>query len=251
MGPILLLAAVVALVQTPDSSTAVRLTYLANEGVVLSSPHGRVFIDAFFGDGLPDYAVVPHPARDSLERAAGPYGGSAIILTTHAHRDHYDSAAVARYLASNPDALAMGPPGTAPHGDVRPDDLGWVQVRPIPIAHGPTIRPVGHTWYLVTVDGTTALHLGDSNSDPRSWPDLGLPAEGVDIALVPYWYALEDASFQRLLDVIHARTVVLLHVPLDAARGRGGWPARFRDLRARYPQVRGPRQPGEAVELAP
>ena len=245
------LLAVVMLVQTPDPAGPVRLTYLANEGVVLSSRHGRVFIDAFFGDGLPDYSVVPHPARDSLERAAGPYDGPALVLTTHAHRDHYDSSAVARYLASNPDAIAMGPPGTSPHGDVRPTDLGWVQVRPIPIAHGPTIRPVGHTGYLVAVDGTTALHLGDSNSDPRSWPDLGLPVEGVDLALVPYWYALEDASFQRLLDVIHARTVVLLHVSLEAARGQGGWPARFRDLRARYPQVRAPRQPGGTVELAP
>ena len=251
MGPIPLLATVVLLVQTPEQPAPVRLTYLANEGVMLSSRQGRVFIDAFFGDGLPDYAVVPHPARDSLERAAGPYGGPAIILTTHAHRDHYDSVAVARYLASNPDAVAVGPPGTAPRGDVRATDLSWVQVRPIPIAHGPTIRPVGHTWYLVTVDGTTALHLGDSNSDPRSWPDLGLPAEGVDIALVPYWYALQDASFQRLLDVIHARTVVLLHVSLDAARGQGGWPARFHILQARHPQVRAPRQPGETVELVP
>jgi glyoxylase-like metal-dependent hydrolase (beta-lactamase superfamily II) len=153
MGPIPLLAAVVLLVQTPEQPGPVRLTYLANEGVMLSPRQGRVFIDAFFGDGLPDYAVVPRPARDSLERAAGPYGGPAIILATHAHRDHYDSAAVARYLASNPDAVAVGPPGTAPRGDVRPTDLGWA--------------------------------------------------------------------------------------------------ARFRQLQARYPQVRAPRQPGEAVELAP
>src|SRR6476659_4355570 len=102
MGLIPLLAAAVALAPTPDPPAPVRLTYLANEGVVLSSPHGRVFIDAFFGDGLPDYAVVPPPSRDSLERAAGPYGGPVLLLSTHAHRDHYDSAAVARYLASNP-----------------------------------------------------------------------------------------------------------------------------------------------------
>jgi hypothetical protein len=72
----------------------------------------------------------------------------------------------------------------------------------------------------------------------------------VDIALVPYWYALEDARFQRLLDVIHARTVVLLHVSPGAARGDGGWPARLRELQARFPQVRAPGQPGEVVELS-
>ena len=236
--------------QTPDEPAA-RLSYLANEGVMLSSPRGRVLIDALFGDGLSDYAVVPHPMRDSLERAAGDYGGPALVLSTHAHRDHYDSAAVARYLASNPDAVIVGPPGLPPHDAIRAADLGWVKVRPIPIPHGPTQRPVGHTWYLVELGGTTALHLGDTSGDPKSWPELGLPVGGVDIALVPYWYALEDARFQRLLDAVHARTVVLLHVSLGAARDDGGWPARLRELQARYPQVRAPGQPGEVVELSP
>jgi L-ascorbate metabolism protein UlaG (beta-lactamase superfamily) len=245
------LVAVAAALQSPDPPAAVRLTYLANEGVMLSSPRGRVLIDALFGDGLPDYAVVPHPERDSLERAAGQYGGPSLLLTTHAHRDHYDSAAVARYLASNPEAVAIGPPGPAAHGELRPADLGWVQVRPIAIPHGPTIRPVGHTWYLVTLDGTTALHLGDTNGDPAAWPSLGLPAGGVDIALVPYWYALDDARFRRLLDVIRPGTVVLLHVSLGAAKGDGGWPTRLRELQARYPRVRAPSHAGETVELAP
>ena len=73
----------------------------------------------------------------------------------------------------------------------------------------------------------------------------------MDIALVPYWYALDDTRFQRLLDVIHARTVVLLHVSLGAARGEGGWPARLRELQSRYPQVRAPARAGEVVELSP
>jgi Beta-lactamase superfamily domain len=223
-----------------EPAAPVRLTYLANEGVMLSSSHGRVLIDALFGDGLPEYAVVPDPERDSLERAAGPYGGPALVLFTHAHRDHYDSAAVARYLASNPGAVVLGPPGTAPDGGVRATDLGWVQVRPIPIAHGPTIRPVGHSWYLVTLDGLTALHLGDTSGDPRSWRGLDLPKGGVDIALVPFWFALDDARFRSLLETVPAHTIVLLHVSLDAARGDGGWPARFRELQDHYPQLRAP-----------
>ena len=234
--------------QSPDQSPA-RLTYLANEGVMLSSPQGRVLIDALFGDGLPDYAVVPHPMRDTLERAAGDYGGPALVLTTHAHRDHYDSAAVARYVASNADAVVVGPPRLPPHDDIRGPDLGWVKVRPIPVPHGPSQRPVGHTWYLVDLGGMLALHLGDTSADPTSWSGLELPAGGVDIALVPYWYALEDARFQRLLEVIQARTVVLLHVSVGAARGDAGWPARLHELQARYPQVRAPRQPGEGVDL--
>ena len=162
----------------------------------------------------------------------------------------HDSAAVVRYLASNPAAIAIGPPGTAPHGDVRATDLGWVRVRPVPVTHGPTGRPIGHTGYLVTLDGITAVHLGDISGDPKAWPDLGLPEEGVDIALVPYWYALDDARFRSLLEVVRARTVVLLHVSLGAANGGDPWSARLRELRARYPQILAPGRPGEPVELA-
>ena len=35
---------------------------------MLEGRKGRVLIDALFGDGLPDYAVVPRAMRDSLER---------------------------------------------------------------------------------------------------------------------------------------------------------------------------------------
>ena len=89
-----------------------RIRYLANEGVLFEGAGGRVFIDAFFGDGLPDYQVVPTSLRDSLERGVGGFAGPAVVLTTHGHRDHFDPAALARYLRSNGRAIAVGPAET-------------------------------------------------------------------------------------------------------------------------------------------
>jgi len=242
-----LLALALGLLTASAGPPPVRVTYLANEGVMLTSARGRVLIDALFGDGLPEYAVVPRPSRDSLERAGAGYGGPALLLFTHDHRDHYDSAAVARYLASNPGAVAIGPPGTAPHGQTRATDLGWVQARPVPVPHGPTIHPVGHTGWLVILDGLTAVHLGDTSGDPGSWPDLDLPEAGVDVALVPYWLALDEDRFRSLLEVVRARTVVLLHVGLAEATGE--WPAQFKELQARHQGLRAPSRPGEVVDL--
>jgi L-ascorbate metabolism protein UlaG (beta-lactamase superfamily) len=190
--------------------------------------------------------------RDSLERAVGPYGGPAVVLVTHAHRDHFDSAAVARYRQHNADARVIGPPPpeAAPGPPV---DLGWVQVRPLAIPHGQTSRPIGHAAYLVTLDGTTALHLGDTSSDPDTWRSAGVPATGVDLALVPYWYALDEGQFEAAMAVLRARKVVLFHVAREAGESDGlgepgGWAAVSRKLRERYPQVRTPLVPGEVVE---
>jgi L-ascorbate metabolism protein UlaG (beta-lactamase superfamily) len=138
---------------------------------------------------------------------------------------------------------------------VEPVDLGWVQVRPLPIPHGGTVRPVGHAAYLVTLDGTTALHLGDTQSDPATWEAAGVPAAGVDLALVPFWYALDQARFEALLEVLRAGTVVLLHTPRQDDDGghlkaRGGWAAVSRELQDRYRQVHVPRAPGDFIEVA-
>lgn len=260
--------------QVPPPSAAVQdfkarppmVRYLANEGVLIEGRGGRVFIDAFFGDGLPDYAVVPAALRDSLERGLGGFDGPAVVLTTHGHRDHFDAPALARYLASNAEAVAVGPPETGARLDsvvaagreriraVSPSadrpaavDLGWVRLLALAIPHGPTSRPVQHAAYLLTLDGTTLLHLGDTGSDPDTWPALGLPSGGVDVALVPYWYALDETRFAALLAVTRARTVVLLHTP--RADGDNRWAAIARDLRKRYRQVEIPASPGAAVGL--
>lgn len=236
--------------KAPEASVP-PLTYLANEGVMLRGRGGRVFIDAFFGDGLPEYPTVPQPLRDLLERARVGFDGPAVVLTTHAHRDHFDSTALARYLENNPEARALGPPD--PGARPEPLDLGWVQVRALAIPHAqPVRRQVGHVAWLLTLDGLTALHVGDANSEPDTWRGLGLPSTGVDLALVPFWYALEDRRFAALLEVTRARKVVLLHGPLgpegDRLQHLGGWDAWGRGLRERYPPVRTPSRPGTIVE---
>lgn len=212
---------------------------------MLEGSRGRVLIDALFADGLPEYQTVPPASRDSLERALGPYGGPALVLVTHAHRDHFDSAAVARYRRHNPAAVVLGPP--EPGAAVAPPvDLGWVQVRPLAIPHGPTTRPVGHAAYLVTLDGTTALHLGDTQSDPATWRAAGVPASGVDLALVPYWYALEGGRLEEVTAALRPRMVVLFHAARDGVEG--DWRETSRALRQRYPEVRAPLVPGEVVD---
>jgi L-ascorbate metabolism protein UlaG (beta-lactamase superfamily) len=253
-----------SLASQPDPR-APSLTYLANEGVMLEGKGGRIFLDAFFGDGLPDYTVVPVALRDSLERGLEGFAGPAAALTTHPHRDHFDPAALARYLGSNAEALAVGPVGIgarldsaspglrvrtrelAPKGaEPATLDLGWARIQALAIPHGHTMRPVEHVAYLITVDGTTALHLGDTGSDPETWPRLGLPPGGVDVALVPFWYALDDERFASLLKVTKARTVVLLHLPRMPDRS---WKASARELRERYSQVEIPTRFGMTVSL--
>jgi L-ascorbate metabolism protein UlaG (beta-lactamase superfamily) len=261
-----LLLLLLASLAAQRGTSAPRLTYLANEGVVLEGKGGRIFLDAFFGDGLPDYPVVPAALRDSMERGLDGFAGPAAALTTHPHRDHFDPAGLARYLRSNAGALAVGPVGVAARldslspglgartreltptgGKTATLDIGWARIQALAIPHGHTMRPVQHVAYLIALDGTTALHLGDTDSDPETWPGLGLSPSGVDLALVPFWYALDDGRFDSLIRVTRARTVVLLHLPRTPDPN---WDAAARELQRRYPQVRIPTRFGSRVTPA-
>jgi hypothetical protein len=68
----------------------------------------------------------------------------------------------------------------------------------------------------------------------------------VNLALVPFWYALDDERFASLIRVTRARTVVLLHLPRTPERS---WDATARELRRRYPQVEIPTRFGSKVSL--
>ena len=74
---IALLALDVALVRHPFASTqaspGVTITYLANEGVLLSSGSTQVLIDALFLRYGPEYAIPADSTQSALERARAPF----------------------------------------------------------------------------------------------------------------------------------------------------------------------------------
>lgn len=267
--------ALLCLLPAAAAGQSLRVTYLANEGVMLETPSGRVLIDALFGDGLESYQNLAQPMRDSLESASGAFGGRAVTLATHLHRDHFDATATLRYLTSNPSAVAILPADAferahaaspteavrtrvhtagADEGAWRDHDLGWVHVRALGMPHGHTTVRVDHAAWLVRLDGWTALHIGDTQMPPGEWHSLGLAGNGVDVALIPYWYMMDDDFASALIAIAKPRTIVILHGPVpggegSALRERGGWDGLRRELQTRYPQLRAPWTAGEVIVI--
>ncbi len=94
----------------PRGRDSLLVTFLANEGVMLSAGGTSVLIDALFGEGLRGYGVVTPDTRALLERSAPPFDRVSAVLATHAHRDHFDAAPTWRHLQTNPRALFISTP---------------------------------------------------------------------------------------------------------------------------------------------
>jgi L-ascorbate metabolism protein UlaG (beta-lactamase superfamily) len=204
--------------------------YLANEGVLVTGGDIAVVIDGLFGDGLPEYPVVPTVTRDSLEAALGRFGDIDLVLVTHRHDDHFDPAAVSRHLEANPEAVLIAPGDAAAafapdrlerYGervqslDLLPGsyvrlDMGGFAVEALGLAHA----EIGHVGYRIELPGLTVLHLGDAAPAPA---DLAAFLEGrpaPEMALVPYW-VLSGTGGPAIVEAIGAGCTAAFHLEME------------------------------------
>lgn len=93
--------------QGPATPAGVSITFLANEGVMLSSGTRKVLIDALFLKYETGYAVPADSTRAALERARPPFDAVDLILVTHRHGDHFHPAPVAAHLRANARATLL------------------------------------------------------------------------------------------------------------------------------------------------
>lgn len=208
------------------------ITYLANMGVTIEAGGVRVVIDGLHRGELADYAPVPAATLAALESGAGPASRLDLALTTHRHLDHFAARSVAarlradtvtRYLAARETVdtlIAHDPSLRTPRVlAVTPSPGGSEMVRPagIPVTvldlpHNATrTRTVENVGFLVELGGRRVLHVGDADPALASFRPHRLPARGVDVAIVPFWYVTGDMAVLR--EGIGARLVVATHVP--------------------------------------
>ena len=237
------------------------ITFLANEGVMVSSGGTTVLIDALFGDGLRGYGVVTPATRTLLESARPPFDRVNAVLATHRHDDHFNAQAVLRHLVSNPAATfistteavglvraadsattrtmtsrlvaATPPPGQR----VRVATLAGATIYALGLPHSPKHTPQ-NVGFVIDIGGRRVLHVGDSETDVADFTGLDLDELGIDVALLPPWY-LRSASMREVIRrEIKPGAIGVIHLQvgmLDRLRGRE--PAEVREIRTAFPNA--------------
>jgi len=208
------------------------IVYIANEGVLIETLGKKVVMDGMFRH-LAGYPRPSDAARADMENARSAFAGVDLVLATHHHADHFDAKVAGAHLAANPkatfvsarqvaDDLAKGAPrysqiasrvlevtpDMGQRKDVRVADMGVSVLR---LRHGNTMN-VG---FLLNLDGIKVLHLGDSDGTVANFDAFDLQKEGIDFALAPYWYALDEESRRVIREHIAAKQVIFFHIPED------------------------------------
>lgn len=198
-----------------------KITYLANEGVLLEAGAAKVVVDALFRDSLGSYLRHSAAVQEQLETGKPPFDNLALALATHFHLDHWDAGAITRFLTSNPNArFASTPAATAmmpssqrsrvrslwPADGASTVEAGSIRVDAIALAHGAT-QNLG---YRIAMGGRVLMHLGDAETTTENFDRLAaMPAP--DVLLTPFWWLLDDKARAFLTQKWRPRQVVAFH----------------------------------------
>ena len=217
-----------------SSPPTVELTFLANEGVLLTAGDTRVVIDGLF-QPYKTYAVMPAADRERIETNQPPFAGIDLVLVSHVHGDHFHAESVAKHLRQNPQATlvssaqVIGEVAAHIGGDdgvrrrlqeVTPAAAERVGLNPagvdlqvLGLPHGTgrnaSIQNLGH---VITLGGKRILHVGDADMNAETFRKLALERDSIDVALLPGWFLTEPEGQAIVRNYIKPRRLVAIHL---------------------------------------
>ncbi len=96
--------------------------------------------------------------------------------------------------------------------------VAGIDVTLLGLSHGGIHAAVQNVGYLFTLGGVTVLHVGDAELTADNFAPFDLPARGVDLALLPWWYVADEKSRALVRAHIAPARIVALHIgPGEAA----------------------------------
>jgi L-ascorbate metabolism protein UlaG (beta-lactamase superfamily) len=218
------------------SDSSIEVTYLANEGVMITTEGHKVLIDALFDDPNPNYRAPSEEMLKGMQSGRAPFDDVDLVLVTHNHPDHFSPSFAARFMENNPNVLLMAAkdavtamkdnvknwgqiqdrvfPFELEPGETAEKTVGRIAVKTYRTLHSGDLDSPHNLMYLIKMDGRTIFHEGDSAGKLEIFKDLGLEKEKIDLALVHFWFPLHPEGERIILDVLKPDHVGLIHLPI-------------------------------------
>ena len=184
-----------------QSQNDVTITYLQNDGVLISDGTHKVLIDAIFNFAS-GWINLNAAEAAKIINAQAPYDDIDLVLITHNHGDHYSPGAVNTHLSNNANAKLIAPPPVAANfsgtqivninparGQSQALTVNGIEVEVLHLRHfdafGNDFSGVQNFGYLVKIGGKNILHLGDVDMTVQNFQNFGLAEKGIDFVLIP------------------------------------------------------------------
>lgn len=223
----------------PVAKEKVKVTYIANEGVLIEGYGKKILIDGLHRKYLDEYSYPPDDLRAKMEKAEGEYSDLDLLLFSHIHGDHFSPESTRLHLLNNGKAVLATSPqivdavkkdfGELSKIEGRIEAIPWiwkeersynkgVKIRFLGLSHGTgrhaSIQNLGH---VVDLGGTKFLHLGDADMSDENFDTFDLEKAGIDVAFIPYWYLLSERGRELVDRQFAPKHIIAVHVDVSEA----------------------------------
>ena len=216
--------------------TTADVTYISNDGVMISDGNQVVLIDALHRMGANSgWITAPITEMNKIENASSPYDQVDLVLITHNHGDHYHSASINAHLTNNPNVRLIAPPAVAANfagssqviaisparGQKSSTIVNNIKVTILNMAH--FIPPNSTGWptmenyaYIVEIGGKRFLHLGDNAMTSANLKNLKIAEEEqIDVVMLPAIFSsihLSASARDAMQEHIAPKHIIALHL---------------------------------------
>jgi L-ascorbate metabolism protein UlaG (beta-lactamase superfamily) len=233
-----------------NNGQEVEVTYIANEGFLVKVGDKKLLIDALFGNREFKWCEIPNKeTMNSILKNEGDFKNTDLIVTTHAHIDHFYPSYVSEHLSNNMHGKFISceqPVKVLKRLDdydkinnqvveITPDNLtsidttiNDIEIRVYRLAHGPYYvddsktgekvnqhQNVQNIGFLFNIEGIIIFHSGDSNEKAfAEYEHFRLDKEDIDIAFLNGGFMWKSGC--QGIDVmkkhIKAEHIVMMHL---------------------------------------
>lgn len=231
-----------------------KVTYIANEGVLLEGEGKKVIIDALFDDFYESYLSPDDETMTKMMKSENPFDQVDLVLTTHMHRDHFEANITGNFLKNHRESALLS--SAQIKGELKSkyqnfediesqirsherglvtliDEINGVKVHSFFMYHagGERTKNIENMGFVVEVAGKKVLHLGDSDMNIDRFREAELSKYDIDVALVPYWYMTSDAGKEIIDNFIKPKKLVGIHYPKAPS------PSALEEIKKQYPSA--------------
>ncbi len=214
---------------------SVSITYIANEGFLISVNNKKILIDALFKKVFTDYDAPNKELVEKITKSISPYESVDMYLVTHRHKDHFHPNMVYNYLTNNNQIYLISTlevrnelANVSSNASIIEDrviapkiDLGenynlsknGIDVSVVRLWHSSYGRVINFV-YIITIDGIKILHVGDITFDINYDFVYNLKElfSDIDIAFIQY-FDLSNKSANLIKECINPQKIIFMHVP--------------------------------------
>ncbi len=234
-----------------EEQQEVKVTYIANMGVLISSSSKTVLIDGLFNNSFNTYPTTPKNIVAKINNLEPPLASLDLLLVTHSHGDHFSAPMIAEYLAVNKSvkvicnhktssalkesiglsadtARIVGlTPELCNSTDTLVDDIHLKVLR---LRHSATDGQGGNLGFIIELDGVKVFHSGDSGgkfrqgdafTEIQEYDSIGIEEMEVDLAILnrSFLWNTDRPGLQILKDQMKPKHIILAHFSENDKQG--------------------------------